>query len=397
MSEGNGKGKGIFGIFGQKKTSSKSHSGSRGSEEGPSRRRLSQEPDASGYCTAIPSGSRQRQSPTPAVNVPQATRGRRSIGARMTTQMPVIEWFEAPRNLIEFTHTPPTPSEDEEPYEESEAPTHIVISDDDTQGVAADSLPLPVLSDDQTEVVEHTSAQKESTHMSEEYEQDSPDESVPMEFLMNDEPRRTRNPEPSSRRTHRRHGEHDMADSRRRSGERFGQSRDVLEQTDALWQSFEEEHRRQHAMYQPPPPVYQPTPPIMYQVPPVYPQMSVYQPMPTYVPAPTYPQPPMYQSPPLVGYPYPSFGYPTPAYPMYPSPPAYAPPYPHYQQTVPYPHYQPYPKPHRESFEAGPSSRPHVREPSRRSTGTRLDDRGEGSSRRRDTRFRGDDDIRRRL
>ncbi|KAD4887946.1 hypothetical protein E3N88_20019 [Mikania micrantha] len=363
MSEGNDKGKGIFGIFGRKKTSSKSHSGSRGSEEGPSRPRLSQEPDASVYCTAIPSGSRQRQSPTPAVSVPQATRGRRSIGAMMTTQMPVIEWFEAPRNLSEFTHTPPTPSEDEEPYEESEAPTHIVISDDDTQGVAADSLPLPVLSDDQTEVVEHTSAQKESTHMSEEYEQDSPDESVPME----------------------------------RSGERFRPSRDVLAQTDALWKSFEEEHRRQHAMYQPRPPVYQPTPPIMYQVPPVYPQMPVYQPMPTYIPAPTYPQPPMYQSPPLVEYPSPPFGYPTPAYPMCPSPPTYAPPYPHYQQTMPYPHYLPYPEPHRESFKAGPSSRPHVRESSRRSTGTRLDDRGEGSSRRRDTRFRGDDDIRRRL
>ncbi|KAD3640622.1 hypothetical protein E3N88_29845 [Mikania micrantha] len=142
MSEGNSKGKGVFGIFEHKKTSSKYRSKSRGKEERPSKPRLSQEPDASGYCMAIPSGSRHTRS-----------------------------------------HTP----------------------------------------------------MKESTHMTEEYEQDSPDEWVPMEFLMNNIPRRTRNPEPSSRRTLRRHEEHGMADSHIRSGESFGQRHDALAQQEALW------------------------------------------------------------------------------------------------------------------------------------------------------------------
>ncbi|KAD7117680.1 hypothetical protein E3N88_04948 [Mikania micrantha] len=177
-------------LFGRKKTSSKSRSGSRDSEEGPSRPRLSQEPYASCYTI----GSRQRRSQTPVVSVPRATRGGCSSYARKTTQMQVIEWFEVPRHLKEITHTPPTP------FEESEAPTHVVLSGDYTQGVADSSVSAQVLSNDQTEAGEHSSAQEENNHtIGNAYELDSPDESMPMEFLMSDIPHMTRNPESSTR------------------------------------------------------------------------------------------------------------------------------------------------------------------------------------------------------
>ncbi|KAD2805179.1 hypothetical protein E3N88_38556 [Mikania micrantha] len=112
MYEGNSKSKCIFEILIRKKTWSKSHSGSLCSEESPRRPRLSKESDASGYFMAIPSRSIQR-------------------------------WSQA---LV-------TPYMDEKPYEKSEAPNHVVFSNEDTQGIVTDSVPMQELLDDQTKDV----------------------------------------------------------------------------------------------------------------------------------------------------------------------------------------------------------------------------------------------------
>ncbi|KAD7117688.1 hypothetical protein E3N88_04956 [Mikania micrantha] len=161
-----------------------------------------------------------------------------------------------------------SPYEDEKPFEESQAPTHVVFLGDDTRGFAADSVPTLMLSYDQTKAGEHSSAQEESNHMI---------------------GKETRNPELSSSHALRQHEESGMADSQLRSGERYGQRRDYRAQHETLWHSFEEEQRRRHMMYKPSPPMYHPTLRIMYQVPPVHPQSPVYQPIPAYVPTPAYP------------------------------------------------------------------------------------------------------------
>ncbi|KAD5318341.1 hypothetical protein E3N88_18287 [Mikania micrantha] len=45
---------------------------------------------------------------------------------------------------------------DEKPYEKSEVPNHVMLSDDDTQGIATDSVPIQELSNDQTKDVNRT-------------------------------------------------------------------------------------------------------------------------------------------------------------------------------------------------------------------------------------------------
>jgi hypothetical protein len=260
---GKGNGEGILSRFGFGGSSSRSQSGGSGGQAGPSRAARSQESDASGYRTTMP--TRAGRSPTT---------------TRMSVRMPAEDRFGIPNHLLDMVRIL----------------GYVELSDDTTtkSGAAAadagehlDGHPLSPWVSDDDHPMEH---QDKHDAIPEDEDPkpapDSPDELVPMEFEIDDVPRQPREARPSrGRRLVHREGPI-LTDPYLRPGETYRSRRMACREHDALWHSMEDEQQRRRSTYRPSPHVYS----HLTRV--AYPHLVTY-PMSMYLHAPLYAQAPM--------------------------------------------------------------------------------------------------------
>jgi hypothetical protein len=187
---GKGKSKGILSRFGFGISSSRSQSGGSEGQAGPSRAARSQEPDASGYLTRMP--TRAEQSPTLGTG-PSGVAPQRSTTATMTVRMPTEDKFGILDHLLDMVRIP----------------GYVELSDDTTTtsgvvvAIAAaeawehvDGHPLsPWVSDDDDPEDHQDEHDAGAEDKDPEQAPDTSDDSVPMEFEIDDVPREARPPQ----------------------------------------------------------------------------------------------------------------------------------------------------------------------------------------------------------